>query len=211
MGLWVYVPRLKGHGTSPDDLAIRSFRDWQASVDVGYALMASACRKVVAGGISTGAGLALDLTARVGGVAGVFAVCPPLKLQDFSSRLVPAVDVWNRLMKIVRLDGVKKEFVENHPENPHINYLRNPISGVRELERFMAALEPQLPAIDVPTLVVQADGDPVVAPTGSQRVFRLLGAAEKAYLLLNFDRHGILLGEGAERVHRAIGAFVEEL
>lgn len=211
MGLWVYVARLRGHGTSPEDLATRSYRDWQASVDAGYALMASLCRRVVAGGISTGGGLALELTARVGGVSGVFAVCPPLKLQDLSARLVPAVDTWNRLMKFVHLEGGRKEFVANTPENPQINYLRNPISGVRELERFMASLEPRLPEITAPVLVVQADGDPVVTPAGSQRVFRLLGSATKAYLLLNFNRHGILLGPGAERVHRAIGSFVAEL
>jgi hypothetical protein len=29
--------------------------------------------------------------------------------------------------------------------------------------------------------------------------------------LFNFDRHGILLGEGAERVYRAIGEFIDQL
>jgi len=210
-GVWVYVPRLKGHGTSPDDLATRTYKDWMNSVDCGYAIINSICKRVVAGGFSTGAGLALDLAARVDGIAGVFAVCPPMKLQHISTRLVPAVEVWNRLMKKIRLEGIRKEFVENNPENPHINYLRNPISGVMELERLMESVEPKLPGLDMPALVVQSQGDPVVNPRGSKKVFEMLGSKDKEYILFNFDRHGILLGEGAQRVHKAVGDFIKRI
>jgi esterase/lipase/1-acyl-sn-glycerol-3-phosphate acyltransferase len=210
-GYWVYVPRLKGHGTSPEDLAQVSYQDWINSMDEGYAIMANICRRIVAGGFSTGAALALDLAARVKPVAGVFAVSTPLRLQYFSSHLVPAMDMWNRLMEKVRLDEAKKEFVENNPENPHINYLRNPISGVRELERLMDAVEPKLPSIKAPALVVQSAEDPVVDPKGSERVFKLIGSEDKQYVLFNFNRHGILLGDGSDRVHRAIGDFIDHL
>lgn len=210
-GLWVYVPRVKGHGTSPEDLAERSYKDWIESVDDGYAIIDSLCKRVVVGGFSNGAGLALDLAARVKNVEGVFAVSPPLRLQDFSTRFVPAVDVWNKLMNRVHLDDAKMEFVENNPENPHINYLRNPISGVRELVRLMDAVEPKLADIKVPALVVQSQGDPVVNPKGSKRIFELLGSKDKEYTLFSFNRHGILLGKGAKRVHKAVWDFIDHL
>ena len=209
LGFWVYVPRLKGHGTSPEDLAIRTYLDWRNSVDHGYAIISNACKKVVAGGFSTGAGLALDLAVRVEAVAGVFAVSAPMRLKDFSSRFAPAVDMWNRLMERARQVGAKKEFVENKPENPHINYSRNPISGVVEVDRLMDELEPQLTDLKVPALVIQSRGDPVVDPRGSRKIFELIGSTDKEYLVFNFDRHGILLGEGAEKVHRAIGEFIK--
>jgi len=210
-GLWVYVPRLKGHGTSPEDLAVRTYQDWVLSVDKGYAFISNICRQVIIGGFSAGAGLALDLAVRVPDVKGVFAVCPPLRLRDFSSKFVPAVDVWNQLMEKVRLESAQKKFVENKPENPHINYFRNPISGIMELDRFMESLEPGLPEIQAPALVVQAEGDPVVAPSGSKRVFDRLGSKDKAYILLNFDRHGILTGEGAHKVHQVIWDYIAQL
>ena len=209
LGFWVYVPRLKGHGTSPEDLATRSYRDWRASVDQGYAIISSVCKNVVAGGFSTGAGLALDLAVRVKSVAGVFAVSAPMRLKDFSSRFAPAVDMWNRLMERARQVGAKKEFVENKPENPHINYFRNPISGVVEVDRLMDDLEPRLTDLNVPALVVQSRGDPVVDPKGSRKIFELIGSNDKEYLLFNFDRHGILLGDGAQKVHKAIGEFIK--
>jgi len=211
LGFWVYVPRLKGHGTAPEDLAIRSYQDWRDSVDRGYAIISSICQRVVAGGFSTGAGLALDLAVRVKEVIGVFAVSAPMRLKDFSSRFAPAVDMWNRLMERARQPGAKKEFVENRPENPHINYLRNPISGVVEVDRLMDELEPRLSDVDIPTLVVQSRGDPVVDPKGSRKIFDHIGSKEKEYLLVNFDRHGILLGENAVKVHSAIGEFIKRL
>ncbi len=210
-GLWVCCPRLKGHGTSPEDLAIRTHKDWIESVDAGYAIIRTICRQVVIGGFSTGAALALDLAARLGPEAkGVFAVSPPLKLQDFAAKFAPAVDTWNRLMKKVRLGGVR-EFVENHPENPHINYSRNPISGVKEIERLMDMVEPRLSGIEVPALIVQSYKDPVVNYKGSKRIFELLGSQDKQYVLFNFERHGILLGEGSYRVHETIWNFIKYL
>jgi len=209
MGFWVYVPRLKGHGTSPDDLATRSYKDWVDSIDRGYALISSICRKVVVGGFSTGAGLALNLAARVNEVAGVFAVAAPMTLKDFSAKFAPAVDMWNRIMDKTYHVGPKKIFVENKPENPHINYLRNPISGVKELARLMDDLEPKLADLSKPALIIQSRRDPVVDPKGSRKIFELIGTQQKEYLLVNLNRHGILLGEGSQRVHKFIGDFVK--
>jgi len=210
-GLWVYAPRLKGHGTSPEDLAIRTYMDWVADAEKGYAIMSHCCRQVVVGGFSAGGLLALELAARLKDIKGVFAVCPSMSLQDFSSKFVPAMDIWNRWMKKVGFNGVKKEFVENQPENPHINYFRNPVSGVLELERLMDAVDDKLSDIRMPALVVQSLGDPVVRPSGSRRAFKRIGSEDKSYILFNFDRHGILLGKDAGKVHKAIGDFIEHV
>ena len=211
MGFWVYVPRLKGHGTTPEDLAGCTFQDWIDSMDAGYAVISNLCRRVVAGGFSTGAGLALDLAQRIPAVAGVFAVSAPLRLHDIAARLVPAVDAWNRIMTRFHLEDAKKTFVDNHPENPHINYFKNPISGVRELELLMASLEPRLPQITAPTLVIQSREDPVVDPKGTEKLFTMLGSEDKQMVMFNFQRHGILQGPGAGRVYRTIGEFVDRL
>jgi esterase/lipase/1-acyl-sn-glycerol-3-phosphate acyltransferase len=210
-GLWVYQVRLRGHGTSPEDLASRTARDWVDSVDLGYALLSAICKRVVVGGFSFGGGLALDCAVRINGLAGVFAVCPPLRLRDISSRFAPLVTVWNRLMDLVSYEGGKKEFVDISPEHPWINYARLPIAGVWELERFMKELEPRLAEVQVPALVVQSQGDPTVDPAGTRSLFAKLAGVDKEYRAFDFNRHGILLGEGAEQVHEAIGAFIDRL
>lgn len=211
LGFWVYTPRLKGHGTSPEDLAQRTFQDWLVSVEEGYALISNICDRIIIGGFSTGAGLALHLAARVDNLCGVFAIAAPLRLQDLGARFASTLDAWNRLMDRFGKEGAKKEFVNNSPENPHINYFRNPISGVSEIEKLMEALYPLLADIHVPALVVQSENDPVVNPKGSRKIFKQLSSVDKKYTLFNFERHGILLGKGSERVYRTIGEFVQYL
>ncbi len=210
-GFWVYQVRLKGHGTSPEDLAQRNAHDWRDSVDLGYALLSAICDRVVLGGFSFGGGVALDCASRVGNVAGVFAVCPPQRLLDISSRFAPAVTVWNRLMDSLKYQWAKKEYVETVPERPQINYVRLPVVGVRQLELFMRELEPRLARISAPVLVLQSDGDPVVDPLGSRRLFDMVGSKQKKYLKFPIARHGILAGPGSEDVLAAISAFVQEI
>lgn len=208
-GYWVYLVRLKGHGTSPEDLAARTGRDWLESVDLGYAMMSAICERVVLGGFSFGGGVALDLAARVPKVAGVFAVCPPQRLMDISSRFAPAVTVWNRVMDAISYQWAKKEYVETVPERPELNYTRIPVAGLHAMERFMRDLEPKLDGIDVPVLVLQSERDPVVDPEGSRRLFEMLGTRRKSYRMFPLERHGILAGPGSQEVHAAVGEFIE--
>ena len=174
-------------------------------------MMACTCRHVVLGGFSNGAGLALEAASRIRAIRGVFAVSPPLQLQDFTARFIPAMDMWNRLMRKVHSNGARKEFIANQPENPHINYIRNPVAGIHELERLMDHVENRLSEVRMPALVVQSVADPVVDPRGSRHVFDKLGATEKKYVLFNLKRHGILLGEGCEQVFRVIGNFLDDI
>ena len=209
IGYRVYAPRLRGHGTAPEDLANRDYMEWVECVEEGYALLSNNCERTVVGGFSTGAGLALDLCSRVSDLSGVFAISPPLKLQDFSARFVPAVNLWNWLMDRVSFEAAKKEFVTNNPENPHINYTRNPVGGILELERLMDSVQGKLAGITIPALIVQSNRDPVVNPDGSRRIFQLLGSEDKEYLVVNLKRHGIILGQGCDRVYRAVADFLE--
>lgn len=210
-GFWVYCVRLRGHGTSPEDLVTRSWSDWIESVDLGYAMLSSICKQVVVGGFSFGGGLALDSAARISKLAGVFAVSPPFRLQDLSARFASAVTTWNRLMDTIHWHGAAKEYVEHSSERPLINYSRVPIAALLELERFMKDLEPRLKDIKAPTLVVQAHGDPVVNSEGTALIYNKIGAKQKQYVPFNFKRHGILSGEGSEKVHEAIAAFIVKL
>lgn len=210
-GYWVYCVRLRGHGTSPEDLATRTGNDWIESVDLGYALMNSICTRVVVGGFSFGGGLALDCAARISRLAGVFAVSPPFRLQNVSARFAAAVSTWNKLMDAVHFNEAAKEFVESSPERPQINYKRVPVAALLELEHVMKDLEARLKNVAVPTLIIQGLRDPVVNAEGTALMFNSIGAKQKKYITCDFERHGILAGEGSEKVHDEIAAFIGKL
>ncbi len=210
-GFTVYVPRLKGHGTAPEDLAETPYDKWIESVEEGVVILRHLCEKIFVGGFSTGAGLALDLETRVKDIKAVFAVSPPMKLNDFGARFAPALDIWNQMMTKAHLDGITKKFVDNTPEHPNINYLRNPVSGVRQLEKFMESVESKLEKIDVPALIVQSRKDPVVDFKGTEKIFKSIGSEKKEYFLFDYDRHGILLGDDVKRIYSAIRDFLESV
>jgi esterase/lipase/1-acyl-sn-glycerol-3-phosphate acyltransferase len=210
-GYWVYCVRLRGHGTSPEDLATRDRNDWIESVDIGYAMMSAICKRVVVGGFSLGGGLALESAARIPKLAGVFAVSPPFRLQNIYSRFAPAVTSWNRFMDKIHCNEAAKEYVEQISERPLINYARVPLAALTELEHFMKDLESRLSEVKIPTLVVQGDRDPVVSAENMALLFKDIGAKQKRYLSPDFSRHGILAGEGSEKVHEAIAAFVDKV
>jgi len=98
--------------------------------------------------------------------------------------------------------------VPNEPENPHINYFRNPISGVKELMELMEQLSLRLDRIKVPTLLLQSSEDPVVHPEGSKELYENLASDDKELIMFNSDRHGILRGEISRRVFTRIAEFL---
>lgn len=210
-GMWVYAPRLPGHGTSSEDLAGRKYREWVEAVENGYVLMSTLCDRVVVGGVAVGGNLALDLAARVGEVAGVFALCSPFSLQNYSSNFMPGRDVWNRILSKMKRGGDGSQFLDFSHGNPHVNYRRNPVAGIREVGEYLDSIEKAYTAISQPALILQADKNPVVDPKGSAQIYESIGSAGKEFCLLSYDRHILVNGEGKEKVFEKIGVFIDNL
>jgi esterase/lipase len=196
-GLTVYVVRLRGHGTSPYDLQQRSWQEWYASVLRGYRCLQAVTEVQFAGGMSTGGALALYLAAqRLGPLRGIFAIGAPIKLQQRFLRLVPVV-------KTVR------DFVRAEPENPHTNYTYHPLQAVRQLTQFIEVYQQVLPQVTVPTLLVQARGDPTVHPDSAQYIYDRLKSPDKKLLWKAIDRHVIVSTRDTE-VHDDILTFLQQ-
>lgn len=210
-GVWVYAPRLPGHGTSAEDLASRRYQEWRETVENGYVLLSAICDRVAVGGIAVGGNLALDLASRVESLAGVFAVSPPFALDDYSARFMPATDVWNRLLHRMKKGPRHIDYLEFSSDNLSINYPRNPVTGVKEVGDLLETLEKSYSGIRQPALIVQADRNPVVDPRGSKQLFDLIASRKKEYCLLSGDRHVLVNGEAAEKVFRKIGGFIDEI
>lgn len=210
LGYYVYVPRLKGHGTSPKDLASTTYEQWIESVEEAFVILRHTCSKIFVGGFSTGAGLALEMATKDEDICAVFAVAPPMHLKDLGSYFAPAISAWNAMIEKIHLDAAAKKFIDTHIENPQINYTRNPIAGIRQLEKLMEQLESKLKTVTQPTLVVQSRKDPVVSPKGTLKLFEKLGCTFKEYYIFDYDRHSILFGDNVSRVYSAISNFLEQ-
>lgn len=209
-GYWVYGVRLPGHGTSVEDLGKRQAKEWYEAVETGYVLLQTICSRVVVGGVAVGGSLGLSLTARNPGVAGVFAISPPMTLKNYSTRFMPTQDVWERIMGRLRKGEKQQDFLDFSHGNPHVNYPSNPVHGIKEVGEFLEEMEKDLATIHQPTLILQADGNPVVDPRGSERLYEKIGAKTKEYCRMSYHRHVLINGPGAKRVFRKIDGFLRE-
>jgi esterase/lipase/1-acyl-sn-glycerol-3-phosphate acyltransferase len=211
-GYSVYGARLRGHGTAPEDLASHDWREWYESVNRAYIIMKNTMKSFAIIGFSTGAGLALLQAAnKPGRFAGVISINGPARLQDSSAKYSPLVVGWNKILSVLGMKRGKMEYVVNEPENPQINYLRNPVRGVYELERLMRYVKSRLADVNCPVLVIQGSADPVVNPVSGADIFSRLGTPDKQLVQISADRHGILRGDASDEVKEKVLMFLKRV
>ncbi|MFH0976976.1 MAG: alpha/beta fold hydrolase [Spirochaetota bacterium] len=210
-GYTVYGVRLRGHGTSPGDLATRTWMDWLKSVRRGYVVLTNYVNNMAIIGFSTGAGLAmLHAANHQDDFNCAISICAPLKLANIASNFASSVVKWNKLLKKANIKKGKFEFVENEPQNPHINYFKNPVNGIWELEKLMKMVEKNLANLQIPALVIQSNNDPVVNPESGREIFNKIGSEDKEYVTINSDNHVIIMGDDTNKVNPAIEGFLKE-
>jgi len=209
-GYVVYGVRLRGHGTSPEDLARTHWQDWYESLNRGYAIIKTYTDKIILGGFSTGGCLALmGAGLKRENIHAVFSINAPLRLTKFSARLAPSIAGVNALISRLKGSPTGWEYVQNEPENAHINYKKNPLVGLKQLYDVMDAMEEQLPNIAVPTLVLQGSKDPTVDPTSALDIFNKVGTPLKELIMLERENHGIVNGAGADDVYQRVRQFLD--
>ena len=164
--------RLAGHGTSPWDLKSRTWEEWLDSVRRGYRILSAFADRIVVIGFSAGGALSLILaTEHPEKLLGVASVSTPLAYRNRKLAFVPLVHGLNKLADwLPNFEGVMP-FRENDSEHPDINYRNVPVHGLYQLRLMTGELQDHLPRIDVPTLIVQGDDDPVVEPDSARTIF----------------------------------------
>lgn len=209
-GLTVYAPRLSGHGTSSADLSDRTYKDWIDSVDRGQKILKTCCKKIVVAGFSTGAGLALQsVILKPDSFEAVIAVSAPFKFKSFSSNFAEILNGFNYLCHSIGMVKHAKKFVTNHADNPHINYLRCPVSAFVQVKSLMRKVRRSLKNIQIPALVIQAKNDPKVAPESGPAIFKLLGSDKKHFSWIDHNLHGIVRGDIGIEVFKEVESFIE--
>lgn len=214
-GLKVYAVRLRGHGTAPADLKNVTWQEWYDSVQRGYAALQNIATRVVIVGFSTGGLLALLSCSHKKNYAkklcGIVSINAATKLVGIKTRMVPGINLWNEMLDKFHVEKGKFEFVDDAPENPDINYGRNYIKAVNELEKLMAICEGNLQNVIVPALIIQADSDPVVDSQSGKTIYKKIHSAQKFLAEPNFSNHVIINSEGKEEIFEMIREFLVKI
>jgi carboxylesterase len=174
-GHTVNCPQLAGHCGSFEDLRATGWKDWYATVTAAHRELAKTCKKVIVGGLSMGAMLALHLAAEFpNDVHATTLFAPTLKLDGWG---VPWYSIFFNLVRSEWSANFVR-FVEREPygiKDPRVRalvtaaiqsgdsskagQLTNPGRVMLEMRRLVAVVRGELPRIRQPTLIVHPRHD----------------------------------------------------
>lgn len=191
-GLTVLGVRLPGHGTSPEDMARTTWRDWVASAEEGLRELQGRCSKVFAAGLSMGGLIALHLAAHPP-LAGVVAMSTPAYITDWRFRFMPLVQPFMRWIT----PDMESDLTDPEAENRFSAYKRLPTRCVVSLGQLMRLVRRELSRIEIPVLIIQGRCDRSIPADSAQILFDGLGMADKE--LVWFENSGHCMTVDSER------------
>ena len=184
-GYTVSGPLLPGHGTTPRDCNRYTWEDWAACLEQAYQQLARQCQKVVVGGESLGALLALHLAAAHAEVAAILCYAPALRL-----RLGRAVTFIVPFIAPLITSFPKPASTD---ENPWQGYGVDPLKGVQQLLRLQKEVSSELPAIRQPIFLMQGQLDFTVHPSVPQIIYDQVGSTIKELHWMNHSGHCVII------------------
>jgi carboxylesterase len=204
-GYTVTGPRLKGHGTSPEDMAHTTAVDWIASVDEALAELRKTCSQVFMVGLSMGGTLTLYTAAKHADVIKG-AICINAPVQIGSPDLAGlALDPQMPEM----IPGVGSDIKD--PESKELAYAQLPVAALTQIYALAAVTRDLLPRIKCPTLVIQSRDDHVVQPDNAARIVRLLGASRIELLWLENSYHVATIDNDKDLICQKTIAFIRSI
>jgi len=204
-GFDVEVPLLPGHGTTPEDLAGRTWTDWSDAVQAAYRDLAGRCGSVLACGLSMGGALATAIAARhprvVAGLAVVNpAVDPPAaSFRDLLRNLLAAGHAF--------LPGIGGDLADGDAREDA--YDRMPVAALLSMCEGLDDLASRLGGITSPLLVLTSRHDAVV-PTVSSDILASAVSGPVERIWLERSRHVATLDVERDEVTRRIVDFARQ-
>ncbi len=208
LGYIVIGCRLKGHGTTPWDLHTRTWQDWEQSVRQSIKIALCYTKSIHLVGFSSGSLLALLVACNKNlHISSVTACSIPIILKDPLIALVKGTDFANKLIKQVsRSEGIMP-LKKNRPEHPHINYQHTPIAAINQLLFLIKRTMKRVRKLSCPTLLIQADNDPVVSSVGITELSNVIPKKLLQHHWVSSNRHGILY-ENTENCQQKVIDFI---
>ena len=203
-GLTVNAPLLPGHGTTVSDLSKQRWQKWVEHVDLALANLKARCSTVFVAGISLGSLLTLYLAAQHADLKGVILYSPLVKMPGgFTLQLVPVLKYLLREIRKPPDFSTDPNALDRLWDYPSVS-----LFAVHEMARLRAHVQPLLPRITLPTLIIYSTLDKLIAANSAQFTYDHIGAADKTLIPLYNSGHDVTLDsewrEVAEQTYQFI-------
>jgi carboxylesterase len=225
-GYTVHCPQLAGHCGTFEELRATGWQDWYATVKDAHAELLKTCKKVIVGGLSMGAILALHLAAeRPDDVLATALFAPTLKLDGWG------VPWYSKLFNLVRTRrgadlitfserdpyGIKDPRVRalvtaaiNSGDSSKVGQLTNPGRVMLEMRWLVNIVKGELGRIRQPTLIVHPRHDDRASLRNAAFLQRSLGGMVDT-CVLDDSYHVITIDRQRDIVVQRTAAFADGL
>lgn len=204
-GYTVLTAKLAGHGGALEHLVNTSWLDWLASVRRGADLLASRVDRLVVGGISTGAVLALALAQeRPLHVAGVLALSPAFR---HDGKGLPRYTRLAFLLPVLRVLGIGQDRVFSG-QPPHAGLPGTPWEALAEMRKLTASVLRCMNLLRAPCLVMHARHDDIASVSNAFEIVHRACHTNVSLQVLEDSRHMITAGRERREVIARVAAFV---
>jgi carboxylesterase len=201
-----HAPAMAGHATTPEDLALTTWRDWAASARRALDGLAAECEQVVVAGQSMGGTMALHLAAHDDRIRAVATLAAPVWLSDWRLRLLPVAK------HLVRWQQPGDDVDLYWPEAVHElwSYGRRPTSALRELDVFTGVVRRELPLVRQPVLVLHGGRDRTIDPRNAADIERgLVCSAAVERHTYHRSGHGMSVDVDREEINAQVLAWLD--
>lgn len=226
-GFTVYCCQLAGHCGTPDQLRYSHRQEWRDSVSAALDKLRARCSTVIAGGLSMGALLALDVAyRRPDDVQGLLLLAPSLKLDGWAmgwlSKYVlpwvrPTPYVSNVFLKEHEPFGIKDERIRSFVVSSMMSgdtsaagVFSTPLHAFAHFSALSAEVRRRLPHVKVPALILHPREDDMASLENAIQIQRRLGGfvelvvLDDSYHIITLDRQRHLVVERSVAFARMI-------
>mgnify|MGYP002641408456 CR=1 FL=1 len=197
--------RLAGHGSQLEDLQTTSWRDWLHSAQQGLDELSTHCSRICVIGLSMGGVLAAHLAAdRPQQVDGLCLLAPAFCVQ---SRFLWLAGLLKRVVPTIAKGPQSLAYYQKH----HLfAYGSMPVAALAQLHSLIETTTPLLPQISQPTALFMGMRDHTVFPSSGQKIWRVLGSAQKKLVHLPQSGHILSVEPDAPYMTQNILRFLQQ-
>jgi len=203
----VHAPLIKGHGTTPENLATTNLKDWIKSAVKGYKLLRKTCNKVIVAGDSFGGNLALHLAENYK-VDGVVTMGTPIYFRK--QRLAFTI---HRILN--QFINFKKKWYNRDigasVEEKRLTYKSVPLNVVYYVIKMIRKTKRNLCKITAPILIMQSTTDFGVHEKSVSYIFKNVRSKFRQIEWIPNAYHVFIIDKGKEKAFKKIYDFVKKI
>lgn len=203
-GFTVYGPRLKGHGTAPEEMEQTVYREWIKSVGEGLEVLNKTCDEIFVTGLSMGGTLALYVAEHADRIKGIMPINAAIQMPELIQTYDSFKDTDTRFVEGIGSD-IKKEGMEE------MAYAKTPVKSMKELITLSMIVRGNLEKITAPALIFSSTEDHVVPPENSQEIYDSISSEDRELVKLENSYHVATLDNDKELLAEKCVAFVKRL